>query len=229
VDVEREAITWRPEGWRWRPFTICLLRSSHPGWRGLRQILDDGPIYRVIGEWPASAGAATLVAGLEPEAVLLPNGLPHLPTPALIAALRDHGVSGKMVVVGEQPHHDPLMALVRQGSDGCLCWNQVSPTAVFCTLMGILQADLKVGTSQALEALALEPEAERRHQVEALHLTDRELTTLHWLAEGMTEEDVAEHIGMGRRVVERLVPQLEDKLGVASLLELRMKARDLRL
>jgi len=229
VDVEREAITWRPEGWRWRPFTICLLRSSHPGWHGLRKILDDGPIYRVIGEWPASAGATTRVAGLEPEAVFLPDGLPHLPASELIVRLRDHGGRGKIVVVGEQPHHDPLMALARQESDGYLCWNQVSPTAVFCTLMGVLQAGLKVGTAQALEALALEPEAERRHQVEALHLSDREMETMHWLGEGLTEEAVAEHIGTGRRVVERLVPQLEDKLGVASLLELRMKARDLQL
>jgi len=229
MDLERGAITWWPEDWRWRPFTICLLRSSHPGWHGLRKILDDGPIYRVIGEWPASAGAAPLAAELEPEAVLLPDGLSHLPAPALIAALRDNGVRGKMIVVGEQPHHDPLMALAQQGSDGYLCWNQVSPTAVFCTLMGILQADLKVGTAQALEALALEPEAERRHQVETLHLTDRELDTLHWLGEGLTESAVAERIGMGRRVVDRMVPQLEDKLGVSSLPELRVKARDLGL
>lgn len=229
MDVEREAITWWPEGWRWRPFTICILRSSHPGWNGLRHILDGGPIYRVIGEWPASAGAAPLVAAHEPEAILLPDGLPQLPAPALIAALRDHGVSGKMVVAGERPHHDPLMALARQGSDGYLCWNQVSPRVVFCTLMGVLQADLKVGTAQALEALALEPEAERRHQVEALHLTERELKTLHWLGEDLTEEAVAERIGMGRRVVERMVPQLEDKLKVSSLSELRVKARDLEL
>jgi len=229
VDIEREVITWWPEGWRWRPFTICILRSSHPGWRGLRMILDDGPIYRVIGEWPASEGATTRVATHTPEAVFLPDGLPQLPAPALIAALQDHGVDGKMFVVGEQPHHDLLMALARHGSDGYLCWNQVSPTAVFCTLMGILQADLKVGTAQALEALALEPEAERRHQVEALHLTDRESKTLHWFGEGMTEEAIAERIGMGRRVVERMVPQLEDKLGVSSLPELRVKARDLRL
>jgi len=183
----------------------------------------------VIGEWPASAGAATRVAGLEPEAVFLPDGLPHLPASELIVRLRDHGVRGKIVVVGEQPHHDPLMALARQGSDGYLCWNQVSPTAVFCTLMGILQANLKVGTAQALEALALEPEAERRHQVEALHLTDRESKTLHWLGEGLKEEAVADRLGMGRRVVERMVPRLEDTLGVSSLPELRVKARDLGL
>lgn len=158
MDVERVAITWWPDGWRWRPFTICMLRSSHPGWHGLRQILDDGPIYRVIGEWPASAGALPLAAELEPEAVLLPDGLPHLPASELIVRLRDHRVRGKIVVVGEQPHHDPLMALARLGSDGYLCWNQVSP-----------------------------------------------------------------------RVVERMVPLLEDKLGVSSLLEPRMKARDLRL
>ncbi len=95
MGIERETITWWPEGWRWRPFTICMLRSSHAGWRGLRQILDDGPIYRVIGEWPASAGAVTLAVGLKPEAVLLPDGLPHLPAPALIAALRANRVSGR--------------------------------------------------------------------------------------------------------------------------------------
>lgn len=229
MDIERETITGWPDGWRWRPFTVCILRSSHPGWRGLRQILDDGPVYRVIGEWPASEGATPLAAGHEPEAVLLPDGLSQLPAPALISELRDNGVRGKMVVVGERPHHDPLMALARQGSDGYLCWNQVTPRVVFCTLMGILQADLKVGTAQALEALALEPEAERRHQVEGLHLTERESKTLHWLGESLTEEDVADRMGMGRRGIERMVPQLEDKLGVSSLLELRMKARDLEL
>ncbi len=95
MDVERGAITWWPEGWRWRPFTIRILRSSHPGWHGLRQILDDGPNYRVIGEWPASEGAAPLVAAHKPEVVLLPDGLPQLPASALIVRLRDSGVSGR--------------------------------------------------------------------------------------------------------------------------------------
>jgi len=194
VDVEREAITWWPEGWRWRPFTICILRSSHPGWHGLRQMLDDGPIYRVIGEWLASAGAAPRVASLEPEAVLLPDGLLHLPAPALIAALRDNGVSGKMVVVGERPHHDPYSAIfgwilglgfvTRVGSVGyyvLLVWGLASQNwsevgLVFCAY----------GACRALPLLAIAISARVRSQYR-----DRELRRWDGVAVAVLPGEIA--------------------------------------
>jgi DNA-binding NarL/FixJ family response regulator len=57
--------------------------------------------------------------------------------------------------------------------------------------------------------------------------TEQEREVLSYLAEGQSEREIAEKVGMGLRTVERMVKMLEDKCCVSSLRELRRKARSL--
>jgi DNA-binding NarL/FixJ family response regulator len=203
-----------PEGWRWKPFSIFLIRSERAGWRGLRDILEEGPIYHLAGEARNAETAVQRVCEMRPEAILLPDDLKDAPAVDLAVCLREACPGSKLVVVGEEPDHDLLVGLGQARVDAYLSWTHTTELGVFCCLMAVLQAGLKVGTERAAQELVAAPERRRRDYIEGLHLTGLEVAVLEGLATGLTYEEIAGQASTSIATVGRVAEALKGKLGV---------------
>jgi len=173
-------------------------------------------VYDFVGEARRVDTAIERASELRSEAILLPDDMRDAPTVAIATRLREADPGGKMVVVGEEPHHDFLVGLAQAGVDAYLPWRNATELGVFYCLMAVLQAGLKVGTERALEELVVVPERRRRQYIESLHLSDLELSVLEGLAAGLTYHEIAEHAHTSVATVGRTAGELKEKLGAST-------------
>lgn len=202
-----------------------LIADDHPLFRfGLRALLDAEPGMTVIGEATSGHEAVTMAASLAPDVILMDINMPELNGLEATRQILDGNPQANILVL-TMFDDDTVFAAVRAGARGYLLKGSESEET--------LRAIRAVASGEAifspniaerlLQHLASEPPTA---SVPFPDLTPRELEVLELIAQGLTNNAIAEALVISPKTVRNQVSTIFSKLDVANRAEAIVLARE---
>lgn len=189
----------------------ALVRSA------VRQALTADDI-EVVGEASTAEEALLLAPQLAPDVLLLDLNLPGTSGVGLLRELAPRLPSTKIVMLTISDDRRDLLDAVRSGAAGYLT-KDLSPEALQRAVRGIRSGDLAMSRAMAAEVIQhLATATNRPSGTDASGglpvVSPREEEVLALLADGLTDREIADRLGISPRTVETHVGSLLNKLGV---------------
>ena len=195
--------------------TIMLV-DDHPLMRrGIRQLLELEPDFRIIGEASNGEEALDTVGDLQPDLILLDNNMPQLNGIETLKRLRQNGYRGIVLIFTVSDAEHEVRDAMRHGADGYLL-KDMEPDLLIAQIREALHGVIVVSPAltrvlaQALRAPSPAQEFE---------LTDRERQVLKSIAGGNSNKMIAQKLGITEGTVKVHVKNLLHKLGLRSRVE----------
>src|SRR5215472_12218066 len=139
-----------------------------------------------------------------------------------VRALRSSSPETKAVVLLDSQHDKDIVSALRAGARGI--FSRDSSVDLFCKCMhnvhrGEIWIDSR-GVALAIEALASAPVVRPVGADGLSLLSKRELEVVQYLVQGLTNQEIAGHLGLSQHTVKNYLFRIFDKLGVSSRVEL---------
>ncbi len=199
-----------------------LLVDNHAIERqGVRSLLDAQPDIRVVAEAGDGLEALPLIGQCHPDVVITETIMPRMNGLELTGQLLRRYPDLKVLVLTRNDREDCVLRLVQAGAGGYLL-KTVDRADLLLALRAVVRGG-RVLQPTALEAVlddylqrVREPSA-RRYAVE---LTPREREVLKLIAEGNTNQDIADLLCLSRKTVETHRSNIMDKLDMHKVTDL---------
>jgi DNA-binding NarL/FixJ family response regulator len=212
------------------PITVVLVDDHALVRSAVRQALTSDDI-QVVGEASTAEEALSLVPSLAPDVLLLDLNLPGSSGLGLLRELAPRLPDTKIVMLTISDDRRDLLDAVRNGAAGYLT-KDLSPDALQRAVRGIRSGDLAMSRSMAAEVIQhLASATNRASGADASDglpgISPREEEVLTLLADGMTDREIAERLGISPRTVETHVGSLLNKLGVRNRAQAARRFREI--
>jgi two-component system nitrate/nitrite response regulator NarL len=171
----------------------------------------------VVGEVGTAEDAIPMALELRPDIILVDIDLPGMSGIELVRELAPRLPDTKLIMLTVSAARRDLFDAIRQGAAGYLT-KDMTPEALVRSIRGARDGDLPMPRRLAAEVIgelargrgpAVPPGA---HGLD--RLTAREMEVLRMVAEGLTDREAADGLGISVRTVETHVSNLLHKLGV---------------
>jgi DNA-binding NarL/FixJ family response regulator len=189
--------------------------------QGVRSLLDAQPDIRVVAEAGDGLEALPLISQCHPDVVVTETIMPRMNGLELTGQLLRRYPDLKVLVLTRNDREDCVLRLVQAGAGGYLL-KTVDRSELLTALRAVVRGG-RVLQPGALEAVlddylqrVREPSA-RRYAVE---LTPREREVLKLIAEGNTNQDIADLLCLSRKTVETHRSNIMDKLDLHKVTDL---------
>lgn len=188
-----------------------LLIDDHPLMRqGMRQLLALDDDFSVVGEASNGTDGIAIALKTDPDLIILDLNMKGMSGLATLQALRQEGVTARIVVLTVSDEPSDIFALIDAGVDGYLLKD--SDTSEL--LEQIRQA---ASGESVLSETVRQHLLNRRPQRDPLQsLTDRERDVLQWIATGMSNKQIAAQLFISEETVKVHIRNLLRKLDVHS-------------
>ncbi len=201
----------------------ALVRSA------VRQALaaDD---LEIVGEAASADEALLLAPQLAPDVLLLDINLPGTDGLRLLRELAPRLPTTRIVMLTVSNDRRDLVEAVRSGAAGYLT-KDLSPEALQRAVRGIRSGDLAMSRSMAADVIQHLATTTNRPSTssgsdELAGISAREREVLALLAQGLTDREIGERLGISPRTVETHVGSLLSKLGVRNRAQAAARYRD---
>lgn len=193
-----------------------LVADEHPMARnGLRAILATQPDLEVVGETADGAGVVELARRARPDVVLLSAAMPDLDGVAVARRLTggDDAAKPAVIMLSGSSSARHVVDAMRAGARGYLGQDLTADQLVLAVRAAAAGHAVLAPTvpTQLIEVVAVPGAADPPVEALAL-LSNRELTVLGLLAEGMTNAQIAGALAVGEATVKTHVSHLLGKL-----------------
>jgi DNA-binding NarL/FixJ family response regulator len=200
-----------------------MLVEDHPLVRAaIRQTLNV-PGIDVVGEAWSAESALDIIADAQPDVMLVDIDLPGMNGVQLVRELAPRLPECKIVMLTASGKTDDVVAAIRSGACGYLT-KDLPADALVRAVLGIAKGDLPMPRRLAAELVSRLVRPARG--VESSGLSEREAEVLRLVADGLTDREVGEALGISPRTVGRHVGNILDKLGVRNRAEAARHYRD---
>jgi DNA-binding NarL/FixJ family response regulator len=211
------------------PITVMLVDDHALVRSAVRQALGADDI-EVIGEASSADEALLLAPQLAPDVLLLDLNLPGTSGLGVLRELAPRLPKTKIVMLTISDDRRDLLDAVRNGAAGYLT-KDLSPEALQRAVRGIRSGDLAMSRAMAadvIQHLATTTNrptgADTRGDLPGVSRREEEVLAL--LADGLTDRQIADRLGISPRTVETHVGSLLNKLGVRNRAEAARRYRD---
>jgi DNA-binding NarL/FixJ family response regulator len=200
-----------------------MLVEDHPLVRAaIRQTLNVPGIEVVAEAWSAES-ALDAIREQRPDVMLVDIDLPGMNGVQLVREVAPRLPDCKIVMLTASGRTDDVVAAIRSGAAGYLT-KDLTADALVRSVRGIPKGDLPMPRRLAAELVSRLVRPSGR--TEPAGLSEREMEVLRLVAEGLTDREVGEALGISPRTVGRHVGNILDKLGVRNRAEAARHYRD---
>jgi DNA-binding NarL/FixJ family response regulator len=203
-----------------------LIADDHRLFRdGLRALLDSSPDLEVVGEAGGGEEVVAKAAEVRPDVILMDLQLPGI-----------NGVEATRRILGSQPRisvlvltmfedTDTVLAAMRAGARGYIL-KDTEEEALLRSVRAVASGEALFGPGVAERLMRYLAEATPTAGRAAFpELTDREREVLSLLAQGLSNQAVAEHMGISLKTARNHVSNILARLQVADRTEAVARAR----
>lgn len=200
------------------PLRVMLVDDHALVRTAVRQALT-APDVEVVGEAATADDALLLAPQLQPDVLLLDLNLPGMGGMAVLRELAPRLPETRIVMLTVSDDRRDLMEAVRDGAAGYLT-KDLGADALLRAVRGIRHGDLAMSRGMAADVIR---QLARRQGGAAVPagggagldlLSTREEDVLRHLADGLTDREIGERLGISPRTVETHVGSILHKLGV---------------
>lgn len=179
---------------------------------GLREILEASTGIVVVGEAATAGEAVAKARALLPDVVLLDTRLPDNTGLAVCRQLKDERSAMKVLVLTSFADDNTILTAMRAGADGYLLKDVDEEELV----EGIrrLQRGGVVMAAVAADVIAVDAGVAPASRGPFEELTGQERRVCELVAEGRTNKEVSDHLGLSEKTVRNYLGHAFAKLGV---------------
>ena len=201
----------------------ALVRSA------VRQALT-APDIEVVGEAGTAEETLVMAPELRPDVLLLDLNLPGTDGLRLLRELAPRLPETRIVMLTISDSSRDLVEAIRNGAAGYVT-KDLSPDALQRAVRGVRSGELPMSRTMAAELVRYLARGTglgaTRVEGDLLPgLSDRETEVLRHLAEGLTDREIAERLGISPRTVETHVGSILHKLGVRNRAQAATRYRE---
>lgn len=186
--------------------------------QGVRAVLEDIDDAEVVGEAADGEAALALVRDVAPDVLVLDINMPERNGLDVARALRDEGNAVRVLILSMHDDPEYVLQAVRAGADGYVL-KDATPAELRDAVRAVhegrehftarVATQLSVGLRQEIE------EAQLRTRLDAL--TPRETEVLIMIAEGLTNREAGERLGISPRTIETHRERVMGKLRIRTV------------
>jgi DNA-binding NarL/FixJ family response regulator len=186
---------------------------------GVRRVLDDAPGIEVVAEVRSAEEALPVVARTTPDVVLLDTELSEPDVCGHTRRLHHEAPDSALVVVGREDDDASIIGAIEVGARA-----HVAEFAAPDELVSAIRRAAD-GEDPLKEEILARPDLVERvvdavreaylpaGEASAVPLTGRELEILRYVADGLRNRDIADHLGVSEQTVKNHLTHVLDKTG----------------
>jgi DNA-binding NarL/FixJ family response regulator len=194
-----------------------FLADDHPIIRsGIRLLLEQAPDISVVGETDRGSDVVGLVEKLKPDVLLLDMEMPGKSGVDVAQELQERGAPVRILVLSAHDDDEYIASLLATGAAGYLMKEEALNTIVEA-VRGVARGEDGWFSRRAVAQIAALARKEQTRP--GIELTDREEEVLKMLAEGWTNQRIANALTVSERTVRFHLSNVYEKLGVSSRAE----------
>ncbi len=187
---------------------------------GLKMLLESQPDMEVVGEAYDATSAFRVVQECVPDVMTVDLSMPGGSGFDLLRKLKELAPTTRFVVL--TMHDDPayFRASVAAGADGFVL-KKAADSELMTAIRSATKGEFYSSTDWSLDSETdATPEVTDRHGPSIQHLSEREREVFTWVAQGMTNQQIADMLTLSVKTVESYRARLMRKLGIHSRAEL---------
>jgi DNA-binding NarL/FixJ family response regulator len=202
-----------------------VLADDHPVFRrGLRDLLESEPDFRVVGEASDGTEVLKLVRKAKPDVLLLDLAMPHFDGLEALRELAASSLPVRTIVLTVAIEKDQIIEALQLGARGIVL-KDATTTLVIKSIRKVMTGQYWVGHESITDLVqyisGLLPAAGKRKDFE---LTQREREILTAIVAGFTNKDIAQKFSLSEETVKKHLTHIFDKTGTSNRLELAIFA-----
>ena len=206
-----------------------LIVDDHVLFReGLVNLLSSDPAFCVVGQASSVREAIEQARKLKPDLILMDFSLPDGDGAEASAAILQELPGCNIIFLTMHDADEKLFAAIRSGAKGYILKN-IHPSKLVAALRSVFRGESAISRSMTLrlmEELARSDVPTRPRDPKLAKLTPRELDVLRDLAQGMTNQEIANHLFLAENTVKYHVHSILEKLELPGRREASQFARE---
>jgi NarL family two-component system response regulator LiaR len=198
-----------------KPIRILIADDHAVVREGLRGLITAEPGMEVAGEAADGLEAVSQARKLHPDVILLDMVMPHQDGLATLKAIKQDNPAARVLVLTSFDDDERVFAAIKAGALGYLLKDS-SPQQLLQAIGDVYQGQLSLHPTIAFKLVheIRQPSANLPPTEEPL--TEREVETLCLIAEGLSNQEIAQKLTISKRTVSKHVSNILQKLHLAN-------------
>ncbi|MFI8458029.1 response regulator [Kitasatospora sp. NPDC085464] len=194
--------------------TVFLLDDHEVVRRGVHDLLDAEPDFRVIGEAATVEQALARVPALRPDVAILDMRLPDGDGVTVCRELRSRMPGLACLILTSFDDEEALLDAIMAGAAGYVL-KQISGTDLVSAVRTVASGQSMLDPGAATRLMArLRGDAVTEQSSDLPQLTEREREVLALVGEGLTNRQIGQRLFLAEKTVKNHISRLLAKLGV---------------
>ena len=202
------------------PIRLLIVDDHNLFRQGLIRILGDYAQLQIVGQAANGQDALALVEQLQPDVVLMDVNMPVLSGPDAVRQMRARFPGLPVVMLTVSERDDDLFDAIRAGAQGYLLKN-VGAAELIDAIQRVREGEAILAPSMAVRLLAefrslAEQAPSEPQKMQVGELSERELDVLRLVAQGLSNKEIADSLGLSEHTVKTHLANILDKLHLRS-------------
>lgn len=181
---------------------------------GLQTLINAKPGMELVGQASDGVEATQLAAALQPDVILLDMAMPRKDGLEAIRDIKQDNPNARILVLTSFDDDERVFSAIKAGALGYLLKDS-SPQQLLQAIHDVYEGHSSLHPTIALKVIKELNQPSDLPPTEE-PLTEREVETLRLIAQGLTNQEIAERLTISERTVGKHVSNILDKLYLAN-------------